>query len=81
MILVTTARVGRRRDHYRIEQALSVSGVPYTLLRANAYLQNFSALAPGIAATSAFSSPPSSPRSWAAPSSIGGSPPMSRSPR
>lgn len=48
--------IGRRRDHYRIEQALAVSGIPHTLLRANAYMQNFLALAPAIAASSAFSS-------------------------
>ncbi len=49
--------IARRRDHHRIEQALTASGLPYTLLRANAYMQNFLVLAPVIAATSAFSSP------------------------
>jgi uncharacterized protein YbjT (DUF2867 family) len=48
--------ISRRRDHYRIEQALLASGIPHTLLRANAYMQNLLALAPGITATSAFAS-------------------------
>lgn len=48
--------IGRRRDHHRIEQALVASGLPHTLLRSNAFLQNLLALAPGIAATSGFSS-------------------------
>ncbi|SNY65686.1 NmrA family NAD(P)-binding protein [Paractinoplanes atraurantiacus] len=49
--------IARRRDHYRIEQALTASGLPHTLLRANVYMQNFLMLAPLIAATSAFPSP------------------------
>ncbi|MFM9921243.1 NmrA family NAD(P)-binding protein [Lacisediminihabitans sp. H27-G8] len=49
--------IARRRDHFRIEQALTSSGLPYTLVRANAYMQNFLALAPVIARTSTFSSP------------------------
>ncbi|XVV10715.1 NmrA family NAD(P)-binding protein [Actinoplanes sp. CA-131856] len=49
--------IARRRDHHRIEQALTASGLPHTLLRANAYMQNVLMLAPVIAARSAFSSP------------------------
>jgi len=49
--------IARRRDHHHIEKALIASGLPHTLLRANAYMQNFLALAPAIAATSSFSSP------------------------
>ena len=48
--------ISRRRDHHRIEAALAASGLPHTLLRSNAYMQNLLALAPEIAATSAFSS-------------------------
>jgi uncharacterized protein YbjT (DUF2867 family) len=48
--------ISRRRDHHRIEQALLASGIPHTLLRANAYLQNLLALAPGIVSTSTFAS-------------------------
>ncbi|MFF5079116.1 hypothetical protein ACFY36_18830 [Actinoplanes sp. NPDC000266] len=40
-----------------MEQALTASGLPYTLLRANAYMQNLLMLAPVIAARSAFASP------------------------
>ncbi|MFE9687051.1 NmrA family NAD(P)-binding protein [Streptomyces sp. NPDC006285] len=49
--------IARRRDHWAIEQALIGSTVHYTLLRANAYMQNFLALAPSIASGSRFSSP------------------------
>ncbi|PZF09980.1 SDR family NAD(P)-dependent oxidoreductase [Curtobacterium sp. MCPF17_011] len=49
--------IARRRDHWAIEQALIGSAVDYTLLRANAYMQNFFALAPSIASGSRFSSP------------------------
>ncbi|MCX7521396.1 NmrA family NAD(P)-binding protein [Microbacterium sp. STN6] len=48
--------IQRRRDHYRIEVALAESGIPHTLLRANAYMQNLLALAPAIAANSEFTS-------------------------
>ena len=48
--------VGRRRDHHRIEEALEASGLAYTLLRSNAYMQNFLALAPLIARESRFAS-------------------------
>jgi len=40
--------VGRRRGQAQIEAGLAASGVPHTLLRSNAYLQNFLALAPVI---------------------------------
>lgn len=48
--------IGRRRDHHRIEVALGESGMPHTLLRANAYMQNLLALAPAVAAGSEFAS-------------------------
>lgn len=48
--------IGRRRDHHRIEVALAASGIPHTLLRSNAYMQNVLALAPAIAAESEFAS-------------------------
>jgi uncharacterized protein YbjT (DUF2867 family) len=46
--------IARRRDHVEIEQALIASGLAYTLLRNNGYMQNFLMMAPGIAATSRF---------------------------
>jgi uncharacterized protein YbjT (DUF2867 family) len=45
-----------RRDHAQIERALIASGVGYTLLRNNTYMQNFLMMAPGIAKTNSFSS-------------------------
>jgi len=48
--------IARRRDHYSIEVALEESGIPHTLLRSNAYMQNFLALAPAIAVGSEFAS-------------------------
>jgi uncharacterized protein YbjT (DUF2867 family) len=48
--------IGRRRDHHRIEAALAASGIPHTLLRSNAYMQNLLVLAPGVAASSEFAS-------------------------
>lgn len=48
--------VARRRGQSEIEAGLAASGVPHTLLRANAYMQNFLALAPLIAATDSFAS-------------------------
>src|ERR1700712_5503018 len=48
--------IARRRWHAEIEAALVASGLPYTLLRANAYMQNFLALAPAIAKTNGFGS-------------------------
>jgi len=48
--------VERRRNQARIEQGLIASGVGYTLLRNNAYMQNFLMLAPAIASTDSFSS-------------------------
>ncbi|HEY5333879.1 MAG TPA: SDR family oxidoreductase [Solirubrobacterales bacterium] len=46
--------IARRRDQTEIEQGLIASGLGYTFLRNNAYMQNFLMLAPGIAATSSF---------------------------
>ncbi len=46
----------RRRDQIEIENGLVASGLGYTLLRNNAYMQNFLMLAPAIAKTSSFGS-------------------------
>jgi uncharacterized protein YbjT (DUF2867 family) len=48
--------IALRRDHAQIERALIASGVGYTLLRNNTYMQNFLTMAPGIATTNSFSS-------------------------
>src|ERR1700712_672027 len=48
--------IARRRWHAEIEAALVASGLPHTLLRSNAYMQNFLALAPAIAKTDSFGS-------------------------
>jgi uncharacterized protein YbjT (DUF2867 family) len=48
--------VGRRRGQARIEAGLLDSGLPHTLLRSNAYMQNFLALAPAIRTQRAFAS-------------------------
>lgn len=48
--------IQRRRDHSRVEAGLAASGLPHTLLRCNAYMQNMLMLAPGIAATGGFGS-------------------------
>jgi uncharacterized protein YbjT (DUF2867 family) len=48
--------IARRRGQAEIEAGLAASGLPHTLLRSNAYMQNVLALAPAIAATSAFGS-------------------------
>ena len=48
--------IARRRWQAEIEAGLSASGIPYTLLRSNAYMQNVLALAPAIAKTSSFGS-------------------------
>ena len=47
--------IARRRNQAEIENALIASGLGYTLLRNNAYMQNFLMMAPGIANTSSFS--------------------------
>jgi uncharacterized protein YbjT (DUF2867 family) len=47
--------IARRRGQAEIENGLIASGLGYTLLRNNAYMQNFLMLAPGIAAGSSFS--------------------------
>jgi uncharacterized protein YbjT (DUF2867 family) len=46
--------IARRRGQAEIENALVASGLGYTLLRNNAYMQNFLMLAPAIAATGGF---------------------------
>jgi uncharacterized protein YbjT (DUF2867 family) len=48
--------IARRRGQAEIEAGLAAAGIPHTLLRSNAYLQNVLALAPAIAATSTFGS-------------------------
>jgi uncharacterized protein YbjT (DUF2867 family) len=48
--------VGRRRGQAQIEAGLVASGLSHTLLRSNAYMQNFLALAPAIRAQRGFSS-------------------------
>ena len=48
--------IERRRDQIQIENGLIASGLGYTLLRNNAYMQNFLMLAPAIAKTSSFGS-------------------------
>src|SRR5947209_2145511 len=47
--------VARRRGQFEIENGLIASGLGYTLLRNNAYMQNFLMMARGIAETSGFS--------------------------
>lgn len=46
--------IARRRNQSEIEAALAASGISYTLLRNNAYMQNFLMMAEGIARTSSF---------------------------
>jgi uncharacterized protein YbjT (DUF2867 family) len=48
--------IARRRGQAAIEARLVASGLGYTLLRNNAYMQNFLTLAPAIAATGSFAS-------------------------
>jgi len=47
--------IARRRNQAAIETALIASGLGSTLLRNNAYMQNFLMMAPGIAMTDSFS--------------------------
>jgi uncharacterized protein YbjT (DUF2867 family) len=46
--------ISRRRGQSEIETGLAASGVPHTILRSNAYMQNLLALAPAIANTDGF---------------------------
>ncbi|MGK5684808.1 NmrA family NAD(P)-binding protein [Actinoplanes sp. URMC 104] len=48
--------IARRRDQAAIEDRLIASGLGHTLLRNNAYMQNFLMLAPAIRKTSSFGS-------------------------
>jgi uncharacterized protein YbjT (DUF2867 family) len=48
--------IARRRDQAEIENGLIASGLGYTLLRNNAYMQNFLMSAPAIAGTNSFGS-------------------------
>jgi uncharacterized protein YbjT (DUF2867 family) len=50
------APIQRRRSQAAIEDALLASGLGYTLLRNNAYMQNFLMMAPLIAGTDGFTS-------------------------
>ncbi|MCX4817827.1 NmrA family NAD(P)-binding protein [Streptomyces sp. NBC_01239] len=49
--------IARRRGQSEIEAGLAVGGVPHSLLRSNAYMQNVLASAPEIARTDGFGSP------------------------
>ena len=49
--------IARRRDQFKIEQGLMASGLGYTLLRNNSYMQNFLMLAAGIASAGTFRTP------------------------
>jgi uncharacterized protein YbjT (DUF2867 family) len=48
--------IARRRGQTEIEAGLAASGLPHTLLRSNAYMQNTLMLAPVIAKTTSFGS-------------------------
>jgi uncharacterized protein YbjT (DUF2867 family) len=48
--------IARRRGQTEIEAGLAASGLPHTLLRSNAYMQNTLMLAPLLAKTSSFGS-------------------------
>lgn len=48
--------IARQRWHARVEQGLAASGVPHTLLRANAFMQTSLMLAPSIKSDSSFAS-------------------------
>ncbi len=48
--------IARRRGQAEIEAGLAAAGIPHTLLRSNAHMQNVLALAPAIAGTSSFGS-------------------------
>jgi uncharacterized protein YbjT (DUF2867 family) len=48
--------IARRRGQAQIEAGLAASGLRHTLLRSNAYMQNFLMLAPAIAKTAGFGS-------------------------
>ena len=48
--------IARRRWQAEIEAGLAASGLPHTLLRSNAYMQNTLSLAPAIATASSFGS-------------------------
>jgi uncharacterized protein YbjT (DUF2867 family) len=52
----TDSPIARRRGQAEIEAGLAASGLPHTLLRSNAYMQNTLMLAPVIAKTSSFGS-------------------------
>jgi uncharacterized protein YbjT (DUF2867 family) len=52
----TDSPIARRRGQAEIEAGLAASGLPHSLLRSNAYMQNTLMLAPVIAKTSSFGS-------------------------
>jgi uncharacterized protein YbjT (DUF2867 family) len=51
------APVGIMRSHFRCEELLRASGLPFTILRPNSFMQNLLTFAPGIRATGAFAAP------------------------
>lgn len=48
--------IARQWWHAEVERGLAASGLPHTLLRSNAFMQNLLMLAPGIARTGGFAS-------------------------
>jgi len=51
------APVGIMRSHFRCEELLRASGLPFTILRPNSFMQNLLTFAPGIRATGALAAP------------------------
>ena len=72
--------IARRRWQAEIEAGLAASGIPHTLLRSNAYMQNVLALAPAIATTSSFGSSARAAPAWSTPATSQPWPPRSPPP-
>jgi uncharacterized protein YbjT (DUF2867 family) len=51
------APVGIMRSHFRCEELLRASGLPFTILRPNSFMQNLLTLAPAIRQTGALAAP------------------------
>jgi uncharacterized protein YbjT (DUF2867 family) len=51
------APVGIMRSHFRCEELLRASGLPFTILRPNSFMQNLLTFAPAIRATGALAAP------------------------
>jgi uncharacterized protein YbjT (DUF2867 family) len=51
------APVGIMRSHFRCEELLRASGLPFTILRPNSFMQNLLTFAPAIRATGVFAAP------------------------